>query len=81
MELILKNKQVNYEYNEDGTTKSETVQFSNFEVRNGEEQKGSVNISERSVSLNIWNIDLSFEDIKTKVETFIDSLEVEEVEV
>ncbi len=81
MELILKNKQVNYEYNEDGTTKNEKVLSSNFEVSDGEEQKGNVNISERSVSLNIWNIDLSFEEIKTKVETFIDSLEVEEVEV
>ncbi len=81
MELILKNKQVNYEYNEDGTTKSEKVLSSNFEVSDGEEQKGNVNISERSVSLNIWNIDLSFEGIKTKVETFIASLEVEEVEV
>ena len=81
MELILKNKQVNYEYNEDGTTKSEKVQSSNFEVRDGKEQKGDVNISERSVSLNIWNSHLSFEDLKTKVETFIDSLEVEEVEV
>ncbi|MDD2288100.1 MAG: hypothetical protein PHY55_04620 [Bacteroidales bacterium] len=79
MELILKNKQVNYEYNEDGTTKSEKVLSSNFEVSDGEEQKGNVNISERSVSLNIWNIDLSFEEIKTKVETFIDSLEVEEL--
>ena len=78
MELILKNKQVNYEYNEDGTTKSENVQSSNFEVSDGEEQKGSVNISEGSVSLSIWNIDLSFEELKTKVETFIDSLEVEE---
>lgn len=81
MELILKNKQVNYEYNEDGTTKSEEVLSSNFEVSDGKEQKGNVTISEGSVSLNIWNIDLSFEDIKTKVETFIDSLEVEEVEV
>lgn len=78
MELILKNKQVNYEYNEDGTTKSETVLSSNFEVSDGEGQKGSVNISERSVSLSIWNIDLSFEEIKDKVETFIESLEVEE---
>ena len=78
MELILKNKQVNYEYNENGTIKSETVLSSIFEVSDGEEQKGSVNISEGSVSLSIWNIDLSFEDIKTKVETFIDSLEVEE---
>jgi hypothetical protein len=78
MELILKNKQVNYEYDEDGTTKSETVLSSSFEVSDGEEQKGSVSISERSVSLNIWNIDLSFEEIKDKVETFIESLEVEE---
>lgn len=78
MELILKNKQVNYEYNEDGTTKSETVLSSSFEVSDGEEQKGSVSINERSVSLNIWNIDLSFEEIKDKVEAFIESLEVEE---
>ena len=78
MELILKNKQVNYEYNENGTIKSETVLSSIFEVSDGEEQKGSVNISEGSVSLSIWNIDLSFEELKTKVETFIDSLEVEE---
>ena len=78
MELILKNKQVNYEYNEDGTVKSEVVQSSNFEVKDGEEQKGNVYINERQVNLNIWNIDLSFDEIKSKVEDFILSLEVEE---
>lgn len=81
MELILKNKQVSYEYNEDGTVKSEVVQSSNFEVKDGEEQKGNVYINERSVNLNIWNIDLSFEELQTKVETFIESLGVGEVVV
>lgn len=81
MELILKNKQVNYKYNEDGTIKSENIQFSNFEVRDGEEQKGNVSISEGSVSLNVCNIDLSLEEIQAKVQDFIESLEVEEEEV
>ena len=44
MGLILKNKQVNYEYNEDGTTKSEKVLSSNFEVSGIEEQKGNADI-------------------------------------
>ena len=78
MELILKNKQVNYEYNEDGTVKNEVVQSSNFEVKNGEEQKGNVYINERQVNLNIWNIDLSFDEIKDKVEDFIAGLDVGE---
>ena len=78
MGLILKNKQVSYEYNEDGTVKSDRVQSSNFVVKDGEEQKGNVSISEGSVSLNIWNIDLSFEEIQTKVQDFIESLEIEE---
>ena len=61
--------------------KVKKIQSSNFEVKDGEEQRGNVNINDRSFSMNIWNVDLSFEEIKTKVQTFIDSLEVEEVEV
>lgn len=55
--------------------KGEVVQSSNFEVKDGEEQKGSVYINERQVNLNIWNIDLSFDEIKSKVEDFIAGLE------
>lgn len=80
MESILKNKQVHFEYNENGEVDKETVQMSNFEVRKEGEVKGNYNIYDGSVNINLYGLDLTFDEMKDKVEDFLLSLENESTE-
>ena len=80
MELILKNKQVNYEYNEDGTVKSEKVQGINYEVIKGEQVVGNANVYQAGFSLSVHNMhDKSIDEIQLIVEGLLIKSEEPEV--
>jgi len=74
MNLILRTVQISKEYNEDGTVKEEIIQSSNYEIKDGNESKGNVNIFQGGFSINVYSIDTSQEGFEDKLNSFIESL-------
>lgn len=74
MNLILKTVQISKEYNEDKSVREEVVQSSNYEIKDGNESKGNVNVYPGGFSMNVYSVDTSQEDFEAKLNSFLESL-------